>query len=163
MNEPEVENGFEDEDGCPDEALVKLDRETKKIEILDRIYFTYNSATIDPRSFVLLDDVAQLLATYETITLVEVAGHTDTRGKKSYNKRLSQRRVDSVVMYLIERGIASSRLSAVGYGEDEPKIVDARTEVEHAENRRVEFHILEQGDGVPKIRETDEAERFERD
>ena len=141
--------------------MVKLDRESKQIEILDRVYFEYNSSKIDPRSFVLLDDVAQLLASYGSIGLVEVAGHTDSRGSADYNKRLSQLRVESVVKYLIDKGIAGDRLRPVGYGEEQPKVADAREEPQHAENRRVEFHIIQQGDDVPEIEETDEAERFE--
>lgn len=72
---------------------------------------------------------------------IEVSGHTDNVGNKSYNQELSQKRAQSVVNYLTENGISKCRLIAKGYGMDKP-VADNETEEGRAENRRVEFTIL---------------------
>ena len=54
---------------------------------------------------------------------IELSAHADYRGSAEYNKRLSQRRAESVVKYLIEHGIASDRLTPVGYGKEKPKTI----------------------------------------
>lgn len=138
----EVYNDFEDDDGCPDVlAEVVEDR----IDINGTIYFDLDSAVIQERSFGILDDVAEILTSHPEITLVEVAGHTDAQGDDDYNLDLSQRRVESVVEGLVERGIDTSRLRPVGYGES--VLIDpADTEEAHQRNRRVEFNILERAD-----------------
>ena len=76
------------------------------------------------------------------VLVVEVAGHTDWEGDDVYNMDLSQRRVDSVRQWLIGKGVAPERLTAKGYGESKP-IASNATEEGRAENRRVEFNILE--------------------
>ena len=75
-----------------------------------------------------------------------MGSHTDCRGNNRYNEDLSQRRAESAVQYLISKGIASERLIAKGYGEEELKVdcICARcTEEDHQENRRTTFKILE--------------------
>ena len=152
MNAAEVVNGVDDDDGCPDEALAMIDTEKKEIVILDKVYFDYNRASIKPGSFPVLQAVHQILMAYPSITTIEVQGHTDTRGSDRYNKSLSQRRVDSVRTWLIDKGIEAGRLSAMGYGEEQPVVVDAQTEEDHARNRRVQFKILTQeGDEIEVI------------
>ena len=71
---------------------------------------------------------------------VEVQGHTDSQGDDDFNLKLSQRRAESVRLYLIKRGITSDRLDPKGYGETVP-IADNRTSDGRAQNRRVEFVI----------------------
>ena len=78
---------------------------------------------------------------YPQITKVRVEGHTDSRGKDSYNLDLSQRRAEAVSTYLQGRGIDSDRLVAEGFGETQP-IADNDTKSGRSENRRVEFVIL---------------------
>jgi OOP family OmpA-OmpF porin len=140
--EPETYNGFKDDDGCPDRGRVVV-TETN-IEILDKIYFEYNKATIKPESFPILDAVASTLQGNPDIQLVEIQGHTDARGSADYNRRLSDARSKSVRKYLIGKGVAADRLRAKGFGEDE--LIDpANTEEAHAKNRRVEFLIIKRG------------------
>lgn len=127
-------------DGCPTRAV--LTRE--KIEILDKVFFDFDKATIKPESYPLLDDVAKVLRNNPHVKRVEVAGHTDDKGDDKYNVKLSQARVESVVKYLVVTGgIDAARLSAKGYGESQP-VVPNDTEEGRANNRRVEFVILEQ-------------------
>ena len=73
---------------------------------------------------------------------MRIEGHTDTRGSRWYNKRLSQARANAVREYLIQHGIDPKRLVAVGYGEERPVVFPERTEEDYQKNRRVEFYIL---------------------
>jgi outer membrane protein OmpA-like peptidoglycan-associated protein len=141
--DPETKNGFEDDDGCPDKKLTLVRVEEKAIVILKKVYFETNKAVIKPVSFPVLNEVAEVMNTYKRIKLVEVQGHTDSRGRDAYNKELSQRRANSVREYLMNKGVEGSRLTAVGYGEEEP-IDTNKTRAGRANNRRVEFKILEQ-------------------
>ncbi|HEX2689766.1 MAG TPA: OmpA family protein [Kofleriaceae bacterium] len=138
-NEPETYNGFEDEDGCPDRGRVVVT--DTSIEILDVIYFEYNSATIQPRSFPILDAVAATVKGNPSIQQIEIQGHTDERGDDNYNLDLSDRRAKSVMKYLVDHGVEDKRLTAQGYGETQP--LDRRhNEAAWAKNRRVAFVIL---------------------
>jgi len=114
----------------------------QRIELSELVYFDTNKATIRPESFVLLDQVASTLLDHPELARVRVEGHTDSRGSAAYNLDLSQRRADSVRDYLVERGVAPSRLEAVGFGETEP--LDTRETPEAwAKNRRVDLFIIE--------------------
>jgi outer membrane protein OmpA-like peptidoglycan-associated protein len=154
-NQPEVKNGFEDEDGCPDEAKAEV--RDGSIVIIDQVYFDYDKASIKQASFPVLEAVLAILKQYPEIKLVEVQGHTDTRGNDEYNRDLSQRRVDSVRTWLIERGIDGARLVSKGYGETQPIVPNAKTDTEHATNRRVHFKILEEAAGGPRVQDANEA------
>jgi outer membrane protein OmpA-like peptidoglycan-associated protein len=143
MNDPEDFDGFEDDDGCPEEGsgLVNLTCDT--IEVGDRVHFDTNSDAIQSRSHELLDQVAGVMVSATYIHLVLIEGHTDDRGADDYNLGLSQRRATSVRLYLIERGVEEARLESLGFGEASP-IAENSTVDGRAENRRVEFRILEQ-------------------
>ena len=79
------------------------------------------------------------------ILLIEIAGHTDQRGDAEYNRMLSEERAKAVREYLVEHGnIRPARLDARGYGATE-LLVEEDTDEAHAQNRRVEFRIREQG------------------
>lgn len=86
-----------------------------------------------------LDSVAMVLKEYDKTT-ISVLGHTDSVGSSSYNQSLSERRADSVSMYLNQRGVPGSRLNARGYGESSP-IASNSTSSGKAQNRRVELRI----------------------
>ncbi len=141
-NEPETINGNKDDDGCPDKGKTKVILKKEKIEILEKVYFDTAKATIKPRSFNLLGQVASILKAYGDITKVRIEGHTDSRGGDAYNKQLSDDRAKSVRQYLIDKGIAPDRLEAVGYGEERP-IASNQTGQGREQNRRVEFRIVE--------------------
>ena len=92
-------------------------------------------------SFSTLNRAADVLNDYPDVRL-EIQGHASSEGDDDYNMQLSQRRASSVRRYLVGRGVEERRLSAVGYGETVPMDTN-RTESGRAENRRVEFHILQ--------------------
>jgi OOP family OmpA-OmpF porin len=127
-------------DGCPPKYDLVVVTDTK-IELKQTVFFDTKKATIKKVSFKLLDDVAKALTDYPTIK-VRIEGHTDSQGKDKFNKRLSQKRAESVRKYLIRKGINASRMTAEGFGEEVP-IADNRTKDGRAQNRRVEFFIVE--------------------
>ena len=169
-NEPEDFDGFEDEDGCPDldndkdgipDAADKCPNEpgpeseggcpkkfefinvtNEKIELKQAIFFQTAKAIIMPKSFGLLDEVVAVLHGRPSMR-VRIEGHTDIRGTRAYNLRLSQARADSVMAYLLGKGIGSDRMEAKGYGPDQP-IDNNKTAAGRERNRRVEFMITQQ-------------------
>ena len=90
--------------------------------LIDNIFYDFDKATLRPESTQALDELVKTLNENPNIT-IELSAHADYRGRAEYNKRLSQRRAESVVNYLIEHGIAADRLTAVGYGKEKPKTV----------------------------------------
>jgi OmpA-OmpF porin, OOP family len=137
-NQPETVNHYQDEDGCPDEVPAAVKKFTGVIE---GINFKTASAEILPGSFAVLDRAIKVLQDYPDVNL-EISGHTDNRGKAEYNRNLSQRRADSVKMYFVSRGIASSRLQSIGYGMERP-LADNSTSSGRASNRRTEFRLID--------------------
>lgn len=107
--------------------------------VLDGVSFAYNSDQLTDDSFSVLNNVATSLKKNPEIHL-EIAGYTDDRGEPLYNRILSRRRAEAVMIYLVEQGISAKRLTAVGYGSDNP-IADNNTPEGRQENRRVELHI----------------------
>ena len=115
------------------------------------IYFDYNKWNIRPDAANELDIIVNVMLKYPKL-LVTSTSHTDARGKSSYNLSLSEKRAQSTVKYLLEKGIDSDRISGEGFGETKltNKCVenDAKTDtvncldVEHQANRRTEFIIL---------------------
>ncbi len=144
-NEAETFNDFEDDDGCPDRKQSRVDVSANKITITEKIYFATGSGRIRDRSFGILDEVASALKANPQIKLLRIEGHTDSRGSESLNQALSQKRADAVKTYLEGRGINAAHLVARGYGESRP-IAENATESGRADNRRVEFHIVQKAD-----------------
>ncbi len=90
--------------------------------LIDNIFYDFDKATLRPESTEALDKLIKLLNENPNVT-IELSAHCDYRGPAAYNKKLSQRRAESVVNYLTEHGIAADRLSPVGYGKDKPKTI----------------------------------------
>jgi outer membrane protein OmpA-like peptidoglycan-associated protein len=179
-NEAEDLDGFQDEDGCPDPdndqdqipdvddqcplvpgvlelhgcplpkrmALVVVTKE--KIELKETVLFGTNNAEILPGSFPLMDAIAEVLAEHREIEIVVVEGHTDSVGAKAFNQRLSERRAAAVVVALVSRGVASSRLSSKGYGLTHPLLPNDNDE-NRAKNRRVELRIERRAPEAPVV------------
>ncbi len=105
----------------------------------NKIHFATNSAEIETSSYNLLNDLVEVTKQCPDAE-IEIGGHTDSRGKDEYNLRLSQERASAVLSYLVSKGIDSSQLTAVGYGESQP-IADNETEEGLAKNRRIEFKV----------------------
>jgi outer membrane protein OmpA-like peptidoglycan-associated protein len=136
----ETKNGYLDEDGCPDAKPQRVEITGEAIVIKQRINFATGKATILQDSFVVLDDVAQVLKDYPQLK-VEIGGHTDNQGDDAANQRLSKGRADAVFEYLLSKGVAATRMFTVGYGETRP--VDTNmTDAGRMANRRVEFLIV---------------------
>ena len=90
--------------------------------LIDNIFYDFDKATLRAESEAALDKLVKLLEENPNIT-IELSAHTDYKGSADYNKRLSQRRADAVITYLIKKGIAAERLSPVGYGKEKPKTI----------------------------------------
>jgi OOP family OmpA-OmpF porin len=139
-DEPETLNGVDDDDGCPDKGKSLVIMTKDELKITQKINFKKNSHEIKGKgSFKILDVVASILKMNADIK-VEVQGHTDNTGTREHNLELSQKRAESVVAYLVEKGVEAERLEAKGYGPDAP-IADNATPEGQEQNRRVEFKI----------------------
>lgn len=93
--------------------------------LVRNVFYEFDSATLTDNSKEALDNLTRLLQENPNIT-IELSSHCDYRGNELYNRKLSQRRAESVVDYLIKQGINPQRLSAVGYGKLRPKVVTKR-------------------------------------
>ncbi len=146
-DEPETLNGFDDTDGCPDKAELLVSLTPEKIEIKEQIHFKPGTSVIDVSSFNLLNQVASLMKAHTEIDMVRIEGHTDSRGTKADNLKLSQKRAESLSAYLVDQGVEAERLLTIGYGENQPiasnATLDGRTK-----NRRVEFMVERMADGI---------------
>lgn len=110
-------------------------------QVLGGVYFEFNSAKLLAESSIALDKLHQFLKDNPTITM-EVGGHTDNIGTPEVNKLISRQRAQSVVNYLVKKGITRRRLKAEGYGETQP-ITSNETSLNGRDvNRRVEVTIL---------------------
>ena len=90
--------------------------------LIENIFYDFDKATLRPESATALDELVKLLNENPNVT-IELSAHTDYKGSDQYNERLSQRRAESVVAYLIDHGIAADRLTPKGYGEGKPKTI----------------------------------------
>ncbi len=123
--------GEEEEEEPAEQATINEELD------LDPITFEVSSITTQGQD--VLDQAADYLAANPDVT-VEIAGHTDSDGDNATNLALSQARADAVKSYLEDKGIDGSRMTAIGYGEDQP-IASNDTDEGKAQNRRIEFVI----------------------
>ena len=123
----------------------KVEVQRESIDILEQVFFDFDKATIKAESNTLLNEIAATLTAHPEIERVEVQGHTDSDGADDYNLDLSQRRVDAVVAYLVNKGVESERLTPKGYGEAEP-LVPNTSDANKAKNRRVNFVITQRAE-----------------
>ncbi len=122
-------------------VIAEVAKKGFKIKIR-KIYFDTGKATIKPESYPILEEVCRLLKEYPNV-IVEVEGHTDTRGSAEYNLRLSQARADAVKNWLINHGcISPDRIKAIGYGESRPEVFPERTPEDYQRNRRVVIRFI---------------------
>lgn len=135
------EPGTEKNHGCKTKQLVVITK--TQLQILDQVKFVSGSAKLSTASNRLLDNIARVLIAHPEIWKVRVEGHTDNVGKPEKNLKLSQDRAAAVVAYLAKKGVAPERLEAVGHGDTMP-IEDNSTAKGRAQNRRVEFHIIQE-------------------
>lgn len=112
----------------------------------ERVNFAFDSSSLDGPSRAALARNAEIMTAYPSLR-VEVQGHCDERGTTNYNMALGQRRAASVTSFLSSQGVASSRLVAISYGEERP-LSRGDSESIWAQNRRAEFRLLSQTEGV---------------
>lgn len=150
------------------DTILVLDKmELNKVFVLENIYYDFDKADIRPDAARELDKLVQLLADNPEIK-IELSSHTDSVASVEYNLDLSQRRAESAVNYLIQRGISPDRLVPKGYGELRPIARNTNPDGTdnpqgRAKNRRTEFKILEIN-AIPKPLNEDEYEyEFEED
>ncbi len=166
-NEPEDPDGFQDEDGCPDldndqdevpdlvdQCPNEIGSKTKdpigcpakpalaiitdcEVRITQQIHFEFDKDVIRKDSYPVLDAVVDILNKNPEVKL-EIQGHTDNVGSAKYNQNLSERRAQSVRMYLVSHGVTPDRITSKGYGLERP-IVPNDTAANRALNRRVQF------------------------
>lgn len=134
---------FDIPDGS-DDNLVNKTIELKNIAIgskiaLRNIFFDVNKSTLRPESNAELDRLVKLMKDVPNLK-IEISGHTDNTGSASLNESLSQSRAEAVVAFLAQKGIASNRMTAKGYGSSMPVASNA-TEDGKQQNRRTEFEI----------------------
>ena len=135
--EPETRNGFEDDDGCPDEVPAEF---ADLAGILEGINFDTDKDKIKAESKPILERAVEVLAQFPDVR-IEISGHTDSRGGYEHNVDLSQRRAESVKRYLVDAGIDAARIETRGAGPNEP-IATNDTAEGRAKNRRIEVKIL---------------------
>ena len=134
-----------DADGCPPPVPAPVVEEAVVVKeetiVIRDVHFEFNKATLTPADKDVLSTVATRLKQETSTTQLRVTGHTDSVGSDAYNQKLSQRRADSVVKYLVENGVPqSSFVSVSGAGESQP-VADNKTADGRAMNRRTEIKI----------------------
>ncbi len=129
----ETLNEYKDDDGCPDE----VPQPPKKKFVLEGVNFESGKATITPDSYISLMKVVDIMETFTEATF-NIVGHTDNVGNKDKNKQLSADRAAAVKNFLVEKGIAESRMVTDGKGDTQP-VASNKTPEGRAQNRRIEF------------------------
>lgn len=126
--------------GCPPPKAVLKE---KKIELKEAVYFDVDQATIQQRSFQLLDDISRILVDNPQVKVISIEGHTDSSGFADKNLVLSEQRAAACKTYLVRKGIAPERIVTAGFGQTRP-VADNKTAAGKAKNRRVEFLVKDQ-------------------
>lgn len=120
-------------------AKVERVGEGINIEFESKVLFDYDQSGLKTEAKTSLNEFVTILKKFPD-TNIEIQGHTDNKGSDAYNDALSQRRANAVMVYLIDRGIANSRMNPKAMGENYPKYTND-TEEGRSLNRRVEFLI----------------------
>lgn len=123
--------------GCPE---VTQEVQKQLNDYARTILFDTGKATIKTESVTVMVDIIQILNEYPNAKFT-VEGHTDSVGSNESNQKLSEARANSVRDFLIDKGIAGNRLTAIGYGEEKP-IASNTTALGKKQNRRVEINLI---------------------
>lgn len=132
--------GVASRQGCPEPKPVITEEATAKLnEFARAIYFNTGRTSFKPGVKGKLDLIVAIMKEHPEANF-SIEGHTDSSGRASTNQRISDKRAKAVLNYLVSKGISSSRLTSVGYGEDYP-IASNKTRAGKAQNRRVEIKL----------------------
>lgn len=139
-------NELERTDSMSSPTICLKHYEIGKPIILKDIYYDFDKATLRPQSFIVLDTIVSIMEDNPNI-IIEMSAHTDSKGKDDYNMKLSQRRAQSCVDYLVSKGIPMTRMIAKGYGKTRPiapnTLPNGKDNPEGRQlNRRTEFKVL---------------------
>jgi OOP family OmpA-OmpF porin len=130
-----------DQPGIMEATLsVEMEDESKEVYELD-VHFETGKSTIKPESYGVLNDLLAAMNRLKT-SKIELAGHTDSDGSAEANLQLSRDRAVAVRDYLVNKGIISTRIQTVGYGEAKP-VANNDSEQGKAKNRRTEVRVIE--------------------
>jgi outer membrane protein OmpA-like peptidoglycan-associated protein len=110
------------------------------VNVPRNVHFGLDKSNINEKAVVILDRVTEILQAYPNMT-IKLIGHTDSRASKAYNQALSERRAQSVLKYLVAKGIATTRIDLRGEGFNSLK-TDADELMGHALSRRVEMDYV---------------------
>jgi outer membrane protein OmpA-like peptidoglycan-associated protein len=135
--DPETVNGYEDDDGCPDEVPKEVEAFTGTIQ---GIQFQVGSARIQAASSATLGKAAAVLNKFSSIR-IRISGHTSSEGDPDFNDKLSFDRANAVKDWLTNAGVDPERITVRGVGSREP-VADNDTQAGRAQNRRIEFELL---------------------
>ncbi len=143
---PPVQYQYEEIDEKQISGTEQIDPETCQsyLDTLvhrNRIHFDVASASLRRGSFGLLTRLSRVMNRCPS-SRIEIAGHTDSDGSRDYNRDLSRRRAKTVAGFLAQEGISLRRMTAYGYGEDQPLMRFEETERDKARNRRIEFTVI---------------------
>jgi outer membrane protein OmpA-like peptidoglycan-associated protein len=118
----------------------------EQVVLPDQIDFEFNEARIKqtPGTFQTLEALAELMKKHPNVTKLRIEGHTDSKGPKKANERLSKARADAVAKWLSEHDVAESRLVTIGFGSRRP-LKPNDSEANRAQNRRTEYYVEEIG------------------
>lgn len=120
----------------------------QNLTIIEKVYYNYGEYKVLPEAAKILDKVINIMEK-DSLLVIEISSHTDSRSSKEYNMKLSNQRAAAAVGYIVKNGISKMRISGKGYGESRlmNKCADgvACSEEEHAKNRRTEFQIARKG------------------
>jgi outer membrane protein OmpA-like peptidoglycan-associated protein len=139
--------------GCPKKPPAPppvATLETQEITISQQVQFELNTAVLRPESDPVLTEVMRVLNENPDVELIEIQGHTDETGTEELNRRLGQERANSVLRWLVARGVARERLVAKGYGSERP-LGDNSTDEGRQKNRRVEFQVVRRKSSAPPV------------
>lgn len=120
----------------------------ENLTIIEKVYYNYGEYKVLPEAAKILDKVINIMEK-DSLLVIEISSHTDSRSSNEYNMKLSEQRAAAAVEYILKSGISKKRISGKGYGESKPmnKCADGVecSEEEHAKNRRTEFQIARKG------------------
>ena len=135
--DPELINGRDDQDGCPDEGPLGIKLIGPVLVTRAEIRFEARKAEVHPESVSLLEEVARIVMKNPHLGKLVVEAHTDPRGSSAFNEALSQARADAVRDVLLRAGAPSKRVEAIGMGEYRPIVCDTCPPGDHARSRRI--------------------------
>ena len=140
-----ADNAEEDAEYGVDFILASINKPV----VIENVFYDFDRADLRPETKTALDEMAQMLNDNPNVT-IEMASHTDRWGTEEYNMSLSHRRAQSVIDYLISKGISADRLQPQGYGKSRPKTITKRLAREYPQFKEGDVLTEEYISGLPE-------------